>query len=140
MLPNTTWSAAAAPYLLSVLRIITAFLFMEHGTMKLFGYPAPMGEIPLFSLMGLAGVLEVFGGFLILIGLFTQPVAFILSGEMAFAYFMAHAPQGFWPVLNHGEAAVLYCFLYLYLAAVGGGPWSVDQVLARKPVAVRSVG
>lgn len=139
MLSITSRSAGVAPYLLSLLRIITAFLFMEHGAMKLFGYPAPMGDIPLFSLMGLAGTLEAFGGFLILIGLFTRPVAFILSGEMAFAYFMAHAPNGFWPVMNHGEAAVLYCFLYLYFAAAGGGPWSVDQWLAgRRPVAVRS--
>lgn len=126
------WSANWAPQLLSILRIVTAFLFMEHGSMKLFGFPAPMGDISLFSLMGLAGALEVFGGLLILIGLFTRPVAFILSGEMAFAYFMAHAPQGFWPVLNHGEAAVFYCFMFLYLAAAGGGPWSVDRLFSRR--------
>ena len=126
------WCAAWAPRLLSILRIITAFLFMEHGSMKLFGLPAPMGDISLFSLMGVAGALELVGGFLILIGLFTRPVAFILSGEMAFAYFMAHAPQGFWPVLNHGESAVLYCFIFLYLAAAGGGDWSVDRVF-RQP-------
>jgi putative oxidoreductase len=131
MLPDNTRYTAVSPHLLSLLRIITAFLFMEHGGMKLLGYPAPMGDIALFSLMGLAGVLELFGGLLILIGLFTRPVAFILSGEMAFAYFMAHAPNGFWPVLNHGEAAVLYCFIYLYLAAAGGGPWSLDRLLTR---------
>lgn len=125
------WCANWAPHLLSILRIITAFLFMEHGSMKLFGFPAAMGEIALFSLMGLAGALELVGGFLILIGLFTRPVAFILSGEMAFAYFMAHVPQGFWPVLNHGEAAVLYCFIFLYLAAAGGGDWSMDRVFRR---------
>ena len=124
----SNWCAGWAPHLLSVLRIITGFLFMEHGTMKLFGFPAPMGDIPLLSLMGLAGTLEVVGGFLILVGLFTRPVAFILSGEMAFAYFMAHAPQGFWPVLNHGEPAVLYCFIFLYLAAAGGGSWSVERI------------
>ena len=128
----SSWSAQWAPQLLSVLRIITAFLFMEHGTMKLFGFPAPMGNISLFSLMGFAGVLEVFGGLLILIGLFTRPVAFLLSGEMAFAYFMAHAPQSFWPVLNHGEAAVFYCFAFLYLAAAGAGPWSADHVLCQR--------
>jgi putative oxidoreductase len=128
----STWCAGWAPYLLSILRIITGFLFMEHGGMKLFGFPAPMGNIPLFSLMGLAGTLEVVGGFLILVGLFTRPVAFILSGEMAFAYFMAHAPNGFWPVLNHGEPAVLYCFIYLYLAAAGGGPWSMDRFFAQR--------
>jgi putative oxidoreductase len=126
------WSAKWAPQLLSLLRIVTAFLFMEHGTMKLFGFPAPMGDVALFSLMGLAGALEVFGGLLILIGLFTRPVAFLLSGEMAFAYFMAHAPQGFWPVLNHGEAAVFYCFMFLYLAAAGGGPWSVDRWFSQR--------
>lgn len=126
------WSATWAPKLLSLLRIATAFLFMEHGGMKLFGFPASMGDIPLFSLMGLAGVLEVFGGFFIMIGLFTRPVAFILSGEMAFAYFMAHAPHGFWPVLNHGEAAVFYCFMFLYLAAAGGGVWSVDSTIHKR--------
>ena len=128
----TSWCASWAPQLLSILRIIAAFLFMEHGTMKLFGFPAPMGDISLFSLIGLAGVLEVFGGLLILVGLFTRPVAFLLSGEMAFAYFMAHAPQGFWPALNHGEPAVLYCFIFLYLAAAGGGPWSMDSLFAHR--------
>jgi putative oxidoreductase len=119
--------------LLSVLRIVAAFLFMAHGTQKLFGWPAdePKQAAELMSLMGLAGVLEIFGGLLLLLGLFTRPVAFILAGEMAVAYFMAHAPQGFWPLLNRGEAAVLYCFLFLYLAAVGGGPWSLDAARAR---------
>jgi putative oxidoreductase len=127
-----TWCAHTAPRLLSILRIITALLFMQHGGMKLLGFPAPMpGDIQLFSLMGFAGVLELGGGFLLLIGLFTRPVAFILAGEMAFAYFMAHAPGGFWPVLNRGEAAVLYCFVYLYLAAAGGGKWSVDRLWRR---------
>jgi len=119
------WCASWAPRLLSVLRIITAFLFMEHGGMKLLGFPAPMPGVELFSLIGLAGVL-------ILLGLFTRPVAFILSGEMAFAYFMAHAPGGFWPVLNHGEAAVLYCFIFLYFASAGGGAWSLDNIVCKK--------
>jgi putative oxidoreductase len=88
-----------------------------------------------FTLIWFAGVLEVFGGFLILIGLFTRPVAFILSGEMAIAYFMMHAPHGFWPLLNHGEAAVFYCFVFLYMAAAGGGAWSVDALICRKPSA-----
>lgn len=132
--------AGWAPQLLSLLRIIAAFVFMEHGAMKLFGYPAPMGDVSLFSLIGLAGMLEVFGGLLVLLGLFTRPVAFILSGEMAFAYFMAHAPQGFWPVLNHGEAAALYCFIFLYLSAAGGGAWSVDRLIfhRHKPAAYPS--
>ncbi len=128
------WLTNCSPRLLSILRIITAFLFMQHGGMKLLGFPAPfpMGEVHLFSLIGLAGVLELAGGFLLLIGLFTRPVAFILSGEMAVAYFMAHAPHGFWPVLNGGEAAVLYCFVFLYLAAAGGGEWSVGRMCCQR--------
>ncbi|MFO1434641.1 MAG: DoxX family protein [Candidatus Competibacteraceae bacterium] len=120
-------STKLAPYVLSILRIISAFLFMQHGAQKLLNFPAPP-PTPwvLFSLLGLAGLLELFGGLLLLIGLFTRPVAFILSGFMAVAYFMAHAPQGFWPLLNRGELAVLYCFVFLYLAAAGGGPWSLD--------------
>jgi putative oxidoreductase len=117
-----------SPRLLSVLRIAAGFLFMAHGMQKLLSYPAAFARpVELFSLMGLAGTLELFGGTLVLVGLFTRPVAFILSGEMAFAYFMAHAPRSFWPLLNGGDAAVLYCFVFLYLAAAGGGPWSVDR-------------
>ena len=116
-----------SPVLLSVLRIVTGFLFMQHGGMKLLGFPgAGDHKVELMSLMGFAGCLELIGGGLILIGLFTRPVAFILAGEMAFAYFMAHAPQGFWPVLNQGESAVLFCFVFLFLAAAGAGAWSVD--------------
>jgi len=120
-----------APRLLSVMRIITGFLFVAHGTQKLLGFPAgpDMHQPELMSLPGLAGVLELFGGALILVGLFTRPVAFVLSGLMAVAYFMAHAPQGFWPILNHGELAVLYCFVFLYLSAAGGGEWSLDGLL-----------
>jgi putative oxidoreductase len=120
--------------LLSILRIVAGFLFMEHGAQKLLGFPpSPQGGAggPLPSLMMVAGGLELFGGLLILLGLFTRPVAFILAGEMAVAYFMAHAPQGFWPVLNKGELAVLYCFVFLYLAVAGGGPWSVDRLWQR---------
>ncbi len=120
--------AAWAPRILSVLRIVTAFLFMQHGLQKLFDFPAPPGlPVELMSLIGLAAILEVVGGVLMLIGLFTRPVAFILSGQMAFAYFIAHAPQGFWPILNDGELAALYCFVFLYLAFAGGGAWSVDS-------------
>lgn len=120
----TRWS----PRLLSILRIITAFTFMAHGSQKLFGIPAPAhGVLVLFSLMGLAAVLEFFGGVLLLIGLFTRPAAFILSGLMAVGYFMAHAPMGFWPLLNKGELAVVYCFLFLYLSVAGGGSWSIDH-------------
>lgn len=121
----TTW----APRVLSVLRIVTAFLFIMHGTAKLFQFPAlPMfeGGVPLVSLMGVQGILEVVGGLLLLIGLFTRPVAFILSGDMAVAYFMAHFPQSWLPIVNEGELAVMFCFVFLYLWAAGPGPWSVD--------------
>lgn len=115
--------------LLSSMRMVTAVLFMQHGAQKLFGVPSAQLTTPvdLFSLMGLAGVLEFFGGLFILLGLFTRPVAFLLAGEMAVAYFLAHAPKGFWPILNRGELAALYCFVFLYLAATGGGPWSGDH-------------
>ncbi len=119
-----------SPQLLSVLRIITAFLFMQHGAQKVFGFlaPQPAPEFSLFSLIGVAGALEFFGGFFILVGLFTRPVAFILSGLMAVAYFMAHAPQGFWTLQNKGELAALYSFVFLYFSAAGGGAWSLDRL------------
>jgi putative oxidoreductase len=122
-----------APRMLSVLRMVAAFMFMANGAQKLFNYPPsahPMSHLP--PLMLLAGVLECFGGLLVLLGLFTRPVAFVLAGEMATAYFMVHAPRGFWPILNKGELAVLYCFVFLYLAGVGGGTWSVEKLLRRK--------
>jgi len=127
---NASWT----PRLLSVLRIITGFLIIPHGAQKLFGFLAPPGAPtpPLFSLIGIAGILEFFGGLLILVGLFTRPVAFILSGLMAVAYFMAHAPQGFWPLQNKGELAVLYCFVLLFFAVAGGGEWSLDRILRRR--------
>ncbi|HMM74896.1 MAG TPA: DoxX family protein [Gammaproteobacteria bacterium] len=121
------------PYLLSILRIVSAFLFIQHGTQKMFGFPAPQRQaFELFSMYGVAGTLEVFGGLLLLIGLFTRPVAFILSGQMAFAYFIAHAPQAFWPLLNGGELAATWSFLFLYFAAAGGGAWSVDRLRAQR--------
>lgn len=120
-----TWS----PRVLSVVRIVTALLFIPHGTQKLFGIPGAQQAVPtVFSLMGFAGILECVGGVLILLGVFTRPAAFVLSGHMAVAYFMAHAPRGFWPILNSGEMAVLYCFVFLYLAFAGGGPWSLAGV------------
>lgn len=119
---------AWAPRVLSILRIVTGFLYIAHGGMKLLGFPAPFPmQVHLYSLIGLAGVLELFGGALLLVGLFTRPVAFILSGEMAVAYFMAHGPKSFWPILNGGELAVLYCFVFLYFAFAGGGAWSIDR-------------
>ncbi len=132
MLRTRSLAAEWAPRLLSVLRIVAALLFLQHGTQKLLGFPPSGRPGPeLFSLLGLAGVLELFGGALLLVGLFTRPVAFLLSGEMAFAYWMAHAPRGVFPILNAGELAALYCFVFLYLAAAGGGAWSVDQVRER---------
>lgn len=123
--------SAWSPRLLSLLRMVAALLFMQHGGQKLFGFPAAHPAEPgLFSMMGLAGMLEFFGGMLILLGLFTRPVAFLLAGQMAVAYFMAHATQGFWPLLNHGELAILYCFVFLYLVPAGGGAWSLDRLRA----------
>jgi putative oxidoreductase len=135
MLEFDGFCAKWSPRLLSIMRVVTALLFMQHGAQKLFGLPADPAKVPveLFSLMGLAGVLELFGGLLILLGLFTRPVALLLAGEMAVAYFMAHAPKGFWPILNRGELAALYCFVFLYLAAAGGGAWSADRQRRRKP-------
>jgi putative oxidoreductase len=121
--------ASWKPYLKSLLRIVAAFLFVAHGTQKLFGTPGATTPVELMSQMGLAGVLEVVGGSLMLLGLATRPIAFILSGEMAVAYFSAHAPRSFWPILNAGEPAVLFCFVFLYLAAAGAGPWSLDAVV-----------
>jgi putative oxidoreductase len=129
---NGSFFATWTPRLLSVLRIVAALLIMQHGAQKLFGYPGSrQGTPPLMSMMGLVGILEFFGGLLLLLGLFTRPVAFILSGLMAVAYFMVHAPQGFWPVLNKGELAALYSFVFLYLAVAGGGSWSVDYCWRR---------
>jgi putative oxidoreductase len=118
------------PRILSVLRIVAGFLFMTHGSAKILHIPGvPNFEhLPLFSLIGVAGLLELIGGTLVMIGLFARPAAFVLSGEMAFAYFIAHAPRDALPLLNHGESAVLYCFLFLYLAFAGPGPWSVDAL------------
>jgi putative oxidoreductase len=119
------------PYALAALRIVTALLFMEHGTQKLLGFPpSPNPGPPLLSLLGFQGVLELFGGFLLVLGLLTRPVAFLLSGDMAVAYFMAHAPRSFFPVINGGDAAILYCFVFLLLVFTGPGAWSIDELRA----------
>lgn len=119
------------PQMLSVLRIMSALIFMAHGTTKHLGFPqSDMTGVPITSLGGIAGVLELVGGALLVIGLFSRPVAFILSGLMAAAYFIAHAPSSFFPVLNGGDAAILYCFVFLYIFFAGPGPWSLDA--ARK--------
>jgi putative oxidoreductase len=145
---NTTDTAAAAPAfladwaprLLSVLRIMSALLFLAHGTQKILGFPPMAGGRPLpdaFTLSWFSGMLELVGGVLLTLGLFTRPVAFVLSGEMAFAYFIGHAPRSFFPTLNGGDAAILYCFVFLYFVAAGPGPWSLDAARARSPAAVR---
>jgi putative oxidoreductase len=125
-----TWQ----PRALSLLRIVVGLLFLQHGLNKFFGFPvSPLPHHPyvLFSLVpGLAAILETFGSILIVLGLFTRPVAFILSGEMAFAYFMAHFPRSFFPLANGGDAAVFYCFVFLYLSVAGGGAWSLDCLRA----------
>ena len=123
-----------APRFQSILRVVAAALFMLVGTTKLFGFPMAMpgGEGPLPPLILVAGILEVVGGALLGLGLFTRPVAFILSGQMAVAYFMGHAGNGFWPVVNGGTDAVLYCFIWLYFSAAGAGPWSLDAKCCKK--------
>jgi len=122
------------PHALSALRIVTGLLFLQHGTAKYLKVPpmAAFDKLQMFSPSGIAGIFELIGGALIVVGLFTRPVAVILSGVMAFAYFMVHAPRGFYPIVNQGELAILYCFAFLYLACAGGGPWSVDFVVRRK--------
>ena len=129
--------ASLQPYARSLLRIVAGFTFSLHGVQKLFGLLGGMGgkgaSAPFLSQMWVAGVLEAFGGLLILLGLFTGPVALVLCGEMAVAYFKAHLPGGFWPILNRGELAVLYCFLFLYLFTAGPGPCSLDQLFRKKP-------
>lgn len=125
--------AAWAPRLMSVLRIIAALVILQYALTKLFGFPYVQGlaNQPAFSLYWFTGVIELVFGVLTLIGLFTRFATFILSGEMAFAYFIEHAPHSFFPVLNEGNEAVLFCFIFLFLAAAGGGPWSVDALLRR---------
>ena len=125
---ETVW----APRFLSVLRIVSGLIFLEHGTGKWLGFPA-LGRSPeLASMSGAGGVIELVGGTLLVLGLFTRPVAFILSGEMAIAYWWSHAPRNFFPILNQGDAAILYCFIFLYIAFAGGGPWSLDRMIWKK--------
>src|SRR5262249_19043772 len=125
-----TWS----PRLLSLMRIVVGLLFLQHGGQKLFGFPDafPGGPPPMLSEIWVAGVLEFFGGLLIALGLFTRPVAFLLAGEMAVGYFQAHAKRGLWPLMNGGELAVFYCFVFLYLAVAGGGAWGIDSLWRRE--------
>ena len=121
---------AWAPRLLSILRFVAGLCFIQHGMAKLLKYPpVPMfAKVELMSLIGAAGVIELVGGALLIVGLFTRSAAFILSGQMAVAYFMAHATKGFFPILNGGELAIMFCFVFLYIAAAGPGPWSLDAL------------
>ncbi len=124
----------AAPYMLSVVRIVVALLFVEHGLSKLFGFPASNSMPPMFTLNWLAGAIEFTGGVLLTLGLATRLSAFIMSGEMAFAYFLSHASHSFFPIINRGEGAILYCFIFLYFVFAGAGPWSLDVWLgAHRP-------
>jgi len=132
--------AQQSPRALSLLRLVAAFVFIQSGTIKLFAFPMGVpphgGTVPLASEAGLAGILELVGGAFLLLGLFTRPVAFLVAGEMAVAYFQFHAPQGFWPVMNGGTPAVLFCFVWLYVSMAGPGPWSLDayrQRVTRRP-------
>src|SRR5580698_11585257 len=120
------------PYILSILRIVVGLLFLQHGLSKVFNFPAPSPVGALSGLLILAAFLETVGALLFLVGAYTRIVAFILSGEMAFAYFMAHAPRAFYPLVNGGNPAVLFCFIFLYFAFAGGGSWSVDRVVLKQ--------
>ncbi|MBB3610690.1 DoxX family protein [Rhizobium sp. BK602] len=127
-MPNITkWT----PHVLAILRIVTALLFLEHATMKFFQFPAAIPGVPypLPTIIFIAGAIEVVTGLLIAAGFYTRIAAFVASGEMAAAYWMAHAPQGFWPTLNMGESAIMFCFIFLYLAFAGAGSWALDNVL-----------
>jgi putative oxidoreductase len=121
-----------APHVLSILRTVVALLFLQHGLSKLFGFPSPMAPPPLWTMEWFSGVIEFAGGGLLTLGLFMRPAALVMSGEMAVGYFMFHAPRSFFPALNGGDPAILYCFVFLYLVFAGAGPWSLDALWQRK--------
>jgi putative oxidoreductase len=126
-----TWLSRWQPQLLAILRIVAGLLFLEHGLSKFFGFPVPFPVHPLPTLLIVAGVIECVAGFLVTIGLFTRLAAFIAAGEMAVAYWMQHFPKSPWPIANMGEGAILFCFVFLYLAAAGPGAWSIDGARTR---------
>jgi putative oxidoreductase len=127
------WDIASyAPIKLSILRIVVALLFLEHGLSRLFGFPSPLPAPALFSMYWFAGAIELVGGILLALGLFSRTAALIMSGEMAAAYFISHAPHSFFPILNRGDGAILYCFVFLYIVFSGPGPWSLDALIWRK--------
>ena len=128
---NSSLATVWAPRMLSILRIVAALIFFEHGTQKLLGFPPTPTPPEVLSLPWIAGAIELVGGALFVLGLFTRPVAFILAGEMAFAYWIGHAPRSFFPAVNGGDAAILYCFVFLYISAAGPGLWSIDAARRR---------
>ncbi len=125
-------AAIYAPYVLSIVRVVVALLFFEHGLSKLFGFPSTSSNPEFLTLGWFSGAIEFAGGALLAVGLFSRFAAFIMSGEMAFAYFLSHAPQSFFPIVNRGDGAILYCFIFLYLVFAGPGPWSIDALIRRR--------
>ena len=124
--------AGYAPHVRSIVRIVVALLFLEHGLSRLFGWPSALPTPPMLTMYWFAGAIELTGGVLLTLGLFTRPVALIASGEMAFAYFISHAPRNFFPIFNGGDGAILYCFIFLYFAFAGAGPWSLDALWRKR--------
>ena len=124
--------ARLSPTVLSIVRIVVALLFFEHGTSRLFGWPSPIATPEFLTLYWFAGAIELVGGAFLVLGLLTRPAAFIMSGEMAFAYFLSHASKSFFPILNRGDSAILYCFIFLYIGFAGAGPWSLDALWKKK--------
>ena len=131
-MPIEQTAAGYSPHVRSIVRIVIALLFLEHGLSRLFGWPSPLPTPAVLTMYWFAGAIELVGGVLFGLGLFTRAAAFVMSGEMAFAYFISHAPQSFFPIVNRGDAAILYCFIFLYFAFAGAGPWSLDALWRKR--------